>query len=114
MTSLIMTQKTDAQGKVIYDPVVDIITGKKTQTRRIIKKGERLEIVDGLPTLYHESGRIKWQVGMTRAIKPSRTGNQVFYRGTQYNINLAHVNKQTLRTETYLQIVTGKHLITRP
>lgn len=48
-------------------------TGDKTNTRRIKKDGERLEIhPDGTKTVYDTRGRIKWQTGRDYGCWPGR------------------------------------------
>lgn len=47
--------------------------GSKTQTRRLVKSGERLFIdPDGRKAVLTERG-VKWQIGKTYAIQPGRT-----------------------------------------
>lgn len=49
-----------------------IITGEKTQTRRLVKPGEKLVIRNGWKTVLLPSGRIKWQVGRDYAVQNGR------------------------------------------
>jgi len=47
--------------------------GRKTQTRRIAKDGERLVVhTDGSKTVYDKRGRIKWHTGRDYACYPGR------------------------------------------
>jgi hypothetical protein len=55
-----------------------VLTGKKTQTRRLVNEGERLLTYDrlGFPHEVLEGGirreRLKWQVGKSYAVQPGR------------------------------------------
>lgn len=75
----------DEYGNAVYDSVRLILQGKKTQTRRVRKDTEKLEIRDGKKTVVtysdrYPNGRIKWQVGRDYAVKPKRSMPAVWYR----------------------------------
>jgi hypothetical protein len=57
-----------------FKQIDEIITGTKTQTRRIVKEGERFLFDDD--TYHHwvftPAGRVKWQVGRDYAVCPGR------------------------------------------
>jgi hypothetical protein len=55
-----------------------ILNREKTQTRRIVKEGERFQTFPPLPTtVLDANGRIKWQVGRDYAIQIKRGGKAV-------------------------------------
>ncbi len=64
---------------MIFKQWQQVLDGTKTQTRRLVKKGERLKIKDPLfdpnwplpPTILLD-GQLKWLVGKTYAIQPKR------------------------------------------
>jgi len=54
-----------------------IISGEKTQTRRVTKANEEPRFVDGTIQSVAQSGRTKWRIGKTYAIQPRRGSRQV-------------------------------------
>lgn len=58
--------------------IAQIERGEKTQTRRLVRPGESVEPGPGPKTVV-QNGRLKWQVGRRRAIKPGRTAKGVGY-----------------------------------
>lgn len=61
--------------KVLADK---ILSGQKTQTRRLCKPGENWQIFPPIPaTVLDKNGRIKWQVGRDYAIQVKRGGNAI-------------------------------------
>ncbi len=69
---------------MIFKQVREIVNGTKTQTRRIMKPGERLVWNDD--DNYHHivltpGGRVKWRVGQDYAVVPKRG-----YHGVHYDI----------------------------
>ena len=54
-----------------------VMSGRKTQTSRLFKEGERLFTVGDTITVYSDKGRPKWQTGKTYAIQPEYGTKQV-------------------------------------
>lgn len=54
-----------------------VMSGAKTESSRIAKDGETFAVVDGKPTVFTASGRIKYQVGQVRAVQPARTAKGI-------------------------------------
>lgn len=51
-----------------------VLTGEKTQTRRIVKPGEWFSVLpNGSKAVFYEEGRLKWITGESYAIQPGRT-----------------------------------------
>jgi hypothetical protein len=96
--SFIMTQLPVVKelGCSPYDSPRAIITGNKTQTRRISKPDERLVLVDGKRTVYnpptekYPNGTMKWQVGRVYSVVPKRSQPTVWYLKTDNLPKLAH------------------------
>ena len=57
--------------------IEDILTGKKTQTRRLVKDQEWFSPVTLSVYTDRAMGRLKWQVGRTYAVQPGRGKPQV-------------------------------------
>lgn len=71
---------------MIFKQIPEILSGKKTQTRRVCKESEHLYfwLQIGAPAinevLVYPSRRIKWQVGRTYAVVPKRGLPAVWWR----------------------------------
>lgn len=67
---------------MIFKQIDEILSGRKTQTRRVYKDGE-IGMSDGPYEIYHvmaPPGRIKWEVGRTYAVVPKRGMPAVWWR----------------------------------
>ena len=60
-----------------------ILSGEKTQTRRVVKPGQKLITRDGLKTVIEPSGKIKYQVGRTYACTYGRGKGTAYYDVSQ-------------------------------
>ena len=101
---------------MIFKQVTEIIEGKKTQTRRIVKKNEHLSDynnTDGCTVFTTSKGgkrRIKWQVGRKYAVVPKRAQPQVYYRYEEDgSLTLAHTAKMEYFDETLLEWATREN-----
>ncbi len=93
MSGIIMTSLdvNDDLGVSPYDSPRLILEGVKTQTRRMVKDGQRLDVVEGKKTVLNPSGSIKWQVGRTYATPPKRAQKAYWYRFNHLNqLEFAH------------------------
>jgi hypothetical protein len=58
---------------MIFQHTIDkVLSGDKTQTRRLAKPGERLLVADAYTLLKYASGRRKYRTGQTYAVQPGR------------------------------------------
>jgi hypothetical protein len=72
-----------------------VLSGEKTQTRRLVKAGETLTrryppYIDA-DTVFGKNNRTKYQVGQTQAVQPGRTKPAIYWRysditGTGYEV----------------------------
>lgn len=69
---------------MIFKQIEEILNGKKTQTRRVVKRGEYLQHVTSLRAqVISVSHRVKWETGKTYAIQRKRgamgTGERILF-----------------------------------
>lgn len=55
-----------------HENSVRIMSGQKTQTRRLCKPGDTIYRCDGSQVVYRASGRERWKTGKAYAIQPGR------------------------------------------
>ena len=70
---------------MIFRQYMEIISGKKTQTRRVVKPGEFAFDHDHhngrIQCVTTNTGRVKWEVGKTYAVVPKRGAHTVYHSG---------------------------------
>ena len=54
-----------------------VLDGSKTQTRRLVRNGEILDVLPSGNAVRSASGRLKWVEGRTYAVQPGRGKRQV-------------------------------------
>lgn len=69
-----------------------VLSGKKTQTRRIAGSGERLIERGGVPCVVTAGGRVVYQVGRSYAVQPGRNDKAVA------RIRLTDIRQEALGT----------------
>lgn len=65
-----------------FKQINEIISGQKTQTRRLVKSGERLNMASLQNMVQTKTGRLKWQVGRDYAVQPGRGKPGVWWNST--------------------------------
>lgn len=55
---------------MLFRDVQAVLEGRKTQTRRVKGRGEYMDTVGGVKTVFTEFARVKWQVGRMYAVVP--------------------------------------------
>lgn len=85
---------------MIFKQIEEILNGKKTQTRRVVKDCETLLLeVDNRTTVY-TNNRIKWQVGRTYAVVPKRGAATYIHNGNPTRIRITNIRKEPLQEIT--------------
>lgn len=85
---------------MIFKQIDEILSGQKTQTRRVCKESEHLyfRVQIGAAALHevlvYPSYRIKWQVGRTYAVVPKRGLPTVWWREKDGRVELLHEHSE--------------------
>jgi hypothetical protein len=113
MSGIIMTSLdvNEALGFSPYDSPELITKGLKTQTRRMVKDGQRFDVVDGKKTVFNPKGSIKWQVGRTYAVVPKRSKPAVWYRFRTGELEFSHLASHDIGSETYDENIVDNGLV---
>lgn len=70
---------------MLFKQIDEILSGKKTQTRRVVKEGELADYFDNYPdadivAVLDRNGRIKWSMFRDYAIQPGRGKGGIYAR----------------------------------